>query len=111
MTQINDPFPRTKNGTEVSTMPFTSAAVALEETYDATISASTAITLNTATSFIEVTAIDKGVFLKWGATAVSTDFDEFIAPNTTRVYAVPSGQTSVQFIEESATAKLVVIEK
>lgn len=111
MTQINDPFPRDKNGSGVSTMPFTSAAVALEETYDATISASTAITLNIATSFIEVTAIDKGIFMKWGATAASTDFDEFISQNTTRVYAVPSGQTSVQFIEEAATAKLVVIEK
>lgn len=87
------------------------SVVALEETYDATISSSTAITLNAATTLIEVTAIDKGVFLKWGATASSTDFDEFIAPNTTRIYGVPNGQTSVQFIEEVATAKLVVIEK
>jgi len=92
-------------------MPFTTPVVALEETYDATISSSTAITLNAGTKMIEVTAIDKGIFLKWGGTAASTDFDEFIAPNTTRVYAVPSGQTSVQFIEEAATAKLVVIEK
>lgn len=92
-------------------MPFTPDVVALEETYDATISASTAITLNAATKMIEVSAIDKGIFLKWGGTASSSDFDEFIAPNTTRVYAVPSGQTSVQFIEEAATAKLVVIEK
>lgn len=83
----------------------------LEETYDATISSSTSITLNTATETIEVTAIDKGIFMKWGATASSTDFDEFIAPNTSRVYVVPNGTTTVQFIEESATAKLVVIEK
>lgn len=87
------------------------SVVALEETYDAIISTSTSITLNTATTLIEVTAIDKGIFLKWGAAAASTDFDEFIAPNTTRIYGVPSGQTSVQFIEEVATAKLVVIEK
>lgn len=111
MTQIGDTFPRDKNQTPASTMPFTLPVVALEETYDATISASTAITLNTGTTVIEVTAIDKGIFLKWGGTASSTDFDEFIAPNTTRIYAVPPSQTSVQFIEEAATAKLVVIEK
>ncbi len=86
-------------------------APTLEETYDATISTSTAITLNSATKYIEVTALDKGVFMKLGATASSTDFDEFIAPNTTRVYVVPTNVASVQFIEESATAKLVVIEK
>lgn len=85
--------------------------VALEETYDATISTSTAVTLNASTTMIEVTAIDKGIFMKWGGTASSSDFDEFIAPNTTRTYAVPPTQTSVQFIEEAATAKLVVIEK
>lgn len=86
-------------------------AVAIEETYDATISASTSITLNTATELIEVTAIDKGIFMKWNGTASSSDFDEFIAPNTTRAYAVPDGVTTVAFIEESATGKLVVIEK
>lgn len=88
-----------------------SKAPTLEETYDATISSSTSITLNTAATYLEVSAIDKGVFMKWGATASSSDFDEFISPNTTRVYVVPTGQTTVQFIEESATAKLVVIEK
>lgn len=111
MTQINNTIPRDKNSEMLTSMPFTTPAVALEETYDATIISSTAITLNSDTKMIEVTAIDKGIFLKWGGTAISTDFDEFIAPNTTRVYAIPDGQTSVQFIEESATAKLVVIEK
>jgi archaellum component FlaF (FlaF/FlaG flagellin family) len=83
----------------------------LEETYDATVSASTEITLNTGATSIEVSAIDKGIFLKWGATASSSDFDEFISANTTREYIIPTGTTTVQFIEESATAKLVVIEK
>ncbi len=89
----------------------TPPVVAIEETYDATISASTSITLNTSTTYIEVSAIDKGIFMKWGGTASSSDFDEFISANTSRAYIVPTGQTSVQFIEESATAKLVVIEK
>lgn len=83
----------------------------LEETYDATISSSTSLTLNASTVAIEVTAIDKGVFLKWDATAVSTDFDEYIGANQTREYIIPDGVTTANFIEESATAKLVVIEK
>jgi hypothetical protein len=87
------------------------AVVALEETYYATVSSSTAITLNTATTYLEVSAIDKGIFMKWGGTASSSDFDEFIPANQTRAFVKPTGQTSVQFIEETATAKLVVIEK
>lgn len=84
--------------------------VALEETYDATISASTAITLNTATTFIEVTAIDKAIFLKWGGTAASTDYDHCIPANTTRFFMRPASVTTVEFIEEAATAKLSVAE-
>lgn len=84
-------------------------APTLEETYDATISASTAITLNTSATWIEVSAIDKGIFMKWGATASSTDFDEFIPANTSKKFVILAA--TVQFIEESATAKLVVIEK
>lgn len=81
----------------------------LVATYDATISASTAITLATGTSIIEVSAIDKGIFMRWGATASSSAFDEFIPANTTRVYVKQAA--SVEFIQEAATAKLVVIEK
>jgi len=92
-------------------IPNISNAVAIEETYDATISSSTSITLNTATSRIEVSAVDKGIFLKWGATASSSDFDEFIPAGTSKTFGIPAGQTTVQFIEEAATAHLVVIEK
>ena len=83
----------------------------LDETYDATISASTALTLNASTVAIEVTAIDKGIFLKWDATATSSDFDEYIGANLTRQYVVPDNVTTANFIEETATAKLVVVEK
>lgn len=86
-------------------------APTLEETYDATISGSTAITLNTASEYIEVTALLKGIFLKWGTTASSTDFDEFVAPESTRLYVIPDGVTTVEFIEEAASARLIVIEK
>lgn len=85
--------------------------VALEETYDASISASTEITLNTSTTSIEVTVIDKAVFMKWGTSDVSsTDFDACIPQNTTRVFDVPADITAVNFIEEAATAKLAVVE-
>lgn len=85
--------------------------VALEETYDATISAATSITLNAATTYIEVSAIDKGVFLKYAASVSSTDYDEFVSANTTRAYVIPEGTTVISVIEESATAKVSVIEK
>lgn len=84
-------------------------APTLVATYDATISSSTEITLGAGTTTIEVSAIDQGVFMKWGATASSTSFDEFIPANTTAVFVVLAA--TVQFIQESATAKLVVIEK
>lgn len=88
-----------------------SKAPTLVATYDATISTSTSLTLNAGTTSLLVSAIDKGVFLKWGGTASSSSFDEFISANTTVLYIRPNGQTSVQFIEESATAKLVILEK
>lgn len=86
------------------------SSLAIDETYDATISTSTALSLNASTKLIEVTAIDKGIFYKWGGTVSSTDFDGFVAPNTSKLIPRVAGQTSIEFIEESATAKLVVVE-
>ena len=96
----------------------TPAVVALEETYDATISATVELTLNAATTLIEVSAIDKTIVLKWGTTdASTTDFDEVVNLNTTRQFQVPvdtsTGElfTAVNFIEQVATAILAVVEK
>lgn len=96
----------------------TPAVIALEETYDATISASTEITLNAATTLIEVAAIDKTILLKWGTGDASTsDFDEVIPLNNVRQFYVPIDSstgvkyTAVNFIEQAATAILVCIEK
>lgn len=83
----------------------------LAATYNATISASTAITLNTKTVAIIVTAIDKGIFLRWNGTVSSSAFDEFIGVGQTRQFIVPGGTTTANFIQESATGKLVVVEK
>lgn len=90
---------------------FTNAkAPTLVTNYDATISASTPITLNASTTYIEVTAIDKAILLKWDATASTSAFDEVIPANSTRVF-YSKGKTTANFIEEAATAKLVCLEK
>lgn len=88
-----------------------SKAPTLVATYDATVSDSTEITLNSGTSSIEVTAIDKGIFLKWDGTVSSSSFDEYIGANLTREYIRPDNAATANFIQEAATAKLVVIEK
>lgn len=96
---MNDDYPRKRT------------RVALEETYDATISSSTEIALNASTKVIEVAAIDKTILLKWGTgDASTTDFDAVIPLNTVREFNVPDGQTAVNFIEQAATAILAVTE-
>lgn len=100
-------FARDANRVVVGDLP---ASVALDETYDATISTSTALTLNASTTIIEVTAIDKAIFYKWGGTASSSDFDGIVPANSSKLIPVPNGQTSIQFIEQVATAILAVVE-
>lgn len=78
--------------------------------YDATISASTPITLGATTTYIEVTAIDKAILLKWDATASTSAFDEVIPQNTTKVF-YSSGKVTANFIEAAATAILICLEK
>ena len=86
-------------------------SVVLDETYDATVSATTEVTLNTSTTFIEVAAIDKAILLKWGTSDASTsDFDAVIPANTVRGFYVPDSITAVNFIEQVATAILALTE-
>lgn len=108
-------LPVDQNGNVVQITP---AVASLAKTYDETISSSTEITLNTATTFIEVTAMAEGVFLKWGtADVTNANFDEYIAKDSTRQYYVPvdtstnAKYTAVNFLQRAATALLVVIEK
>lgn len=103
-------FPRDANMVPITTL--TPAVEAIAVTYDATVSSSTQVTLNAATTLIEVCAIDKTILLNWGTSAASTTvFDEVIPLNTVRQFYVPDGVVAVNFIEEVATAKLVCIEK
>lgn len=100
------------------TIESTPGSGTLATTYDATISASTELTLNAATKLIEVGAIDKTILLKWGTADASTSaFDEVIPLNSVRQFFVPIDPatnlryTAVNFIEQAATAILTVIEK
>ncbi len=78
--------------------------------YDATISSTTPITLNAATTAIEVTAVDKSIFLKWDASATTSAWDGVIAANTTKVFTVPRGTVTANFIEQASAAILMVAE-
>ncbi len=103
-------FPRDANREVLTSL--TPAVAALAVTYDATISASTEVTLNTATTLIEVAAIDKAILMRWGTGDASTSaFDEVIPANTVRQFVVPPSTTAVNFIEQAATAILALVEK
>jgi len=86
--------------------------VALARTVDSTISSSTEITLNKATTYIRVYAITKDVYLKWGTSDVTAaNFDEVIPAGQVFDFLVPDGQTAINVIERESSAIIVVIEK
>ena len=88
------------------------ARVALARTVDPTISASTEITLNTATSFIRVYAITQDVYLKWGTDDVTaSNFDEVIPAGQICDFFIPASITAINLIERTASATVIVIEK
>lgn len=96
----------------------TTSVIAIEETYNATLTNTVELTLDTSTTLIEVSAIDKTIMMKWGTTDASTsDFDEVINLNKTRHFMVPTDITNkklftaVNFIEQEAGAILCVVEK
>jgi len=98
-------------------LPLTPSILALAVTNNGSLSGSSTITFNTATTFIEVSALSQGVFMKWGATASSSAFDEYIQAGFTRHYTIPVNAatglpyTTAQFIQQAASATLIVIEK
>lgn len=86
--------------------------VALARTVDSSISSSTEITLNKATTYIRVYAITKDVYLKWGTDDVSaSNFDEVIPAGQVFDFLVPNGQTAINVIERESAAQIVVIQK
>lgn len=85
------------------------AKLALAQTIESTLTTAVDITLNAATSFIEVTALSGDVVLKYGTAATLSDFDEFITG--TRSYIIPTGVTQISILEKDTGAAAVVIEK
>lgn len=91
-------------------------ALPIATTYDATISTSTTVTFNAATRQILVTAIDKAILYKWGATASTSAFDGVVSVGYPTMITIPVNPvtnalyTTVQFIETTTTAILVVLE-
>lgn len=99
-------------------LEITPSVVAIEETYDASVDATTELTFNASTTLIEVSAIDKTIVMKWGVDDASTsDFDEVINLNTTRHFMIPTDITTkalftaANFISQEAGAILAVVEK
>lgn len=112
--QTNRGLPRDANE---KAMPLTPAVPALAVTNSSSLSSNLAITLNISTSMIEVNALSQGIFMRWGAAATSSAFDEYIQAGSTRHYVVPTNlvtgtfYTTVQFIQQATTATVIVIEK
>lgn len=89
----------------------TMVGVALAVTYNATLSSAVNVTLNANTSYFEVAAIAKGVFLRYQATASSANFDEFIPQDSIRGFAVPDGVTVISVIQQASSAAVAIVEK
>lgn len=102
--------PLSQSGQPVQIVP---SQTSLASTTNSAISASTTITLKTDTTFLEVNTRNQAVYMKWGSsvTTANNGFDEYILPDQTRHFGVPSGITQVSFIEAAATATIIVIEK
>jgi hypothetical protein len=86
--------------------------VALARTVNNSISSSTEIVLNPATTYVRVYAIAKDVYLKWGADDVTaSNFDEVIPAGQISDFLVPEKITALNVIEREAGATVIVIEK
>lgn len=99
-------------------MQLTPSVIALSRTVNSSISSSSSITLNVATSFLRIYAITQDVYFKWGGTAVtSSNFDEVIPAGQIVDLQVPVDTTTslpfaaIKFIERTSAATIIVIEK
>lgn len=94
-------------------LPLVPSVTSLAVTNNASISSGTTVSFNVATTLIEVNALSQGIFMKWGTTpGVSTTvFDEYIQSGATRHYVVPVGTVAAQFLQQAASATLILIEK
>lgn len=122
---MTNTVPMPRDGSH-NAFPLTPARIALARTVDATISSSTEITLNAATTILRVYALTQDVYLKWGtADVTASNFDEVIPANQIVDLVVPVDETTtlaaagvartlytaVNLIERTTTAGVIVIEK
>lgn len=108
-------LPKDEYGNPIQLSP---ATPALARTVDNSISSSTEITLNAATSLLRIYAIAQDVYMKWGTSDVdATNFDEIILAGQLLDFVVPKNSdgsltySAINIIERVAGATVIVIEK
>ena len=109
MARIKSELPLDANNKPIQNGNLVGATIA--ETYDATISSATSITLNAATTSFEVLAITQPILLKFAASVSTSDFDAVIAANQSKVFYRDPAVTVISVIEAAATANVAVIER
>lgn len=92
--------------------PFQLAPVAsaLARSIEDDLTSAVNITLENATTWLTVHALDQGVYLKYGADVDDQTFDEYIQPGGTIDREV-DGVTAISLIEASSGATAIVIQK
>lgn len=83
----------------------------IAETYDATISSATSLSLNAATTSYEVLAITQPVLLKFAASVSTSDFDAVIPANQSKIFYRDPSVTTISVIEAAATGAVAIIER
>jgi len=104
-----------RDGNQIS-MQIVPPITALARTYNTSLSSAVQVNLNAGSTFVEVSAISAPIFMKYTTTAsytavTTSNFDEYIGTGFTRHYQIPNGITALSFIEQTASAYLVLIEK
>lgn len=99
-------LPRDGANTQVPLMP---PIVPLKVTYDASVDATTEITLQSGTTLVDITALVQPICVRWGTSdaSVATDGYSFIVPAGSSVQRpVPPSITAINFISQTAGAVL-----
>jgi len=93
-------------------IPLPQASAALARTNSGSNATAVTVTLNAATTLIEISALAQGIYMRYGSTAVtSSNFDEYIQAGSTRHYVKPTGVTALSLIEQASGSTVIVIEK
>jgi len=78
---------------------------------DATISTSTEHTLNIASTGVELTAPNQhAVLFKWDGTVSTSNFDGVVNSYSTKIFTIPRGTKTINFIQDTANASIICVE-